>query len=200
VGRRPQPERRAELLARCTDELLRTGCLSISLSRLAASAGTSARMLVYHFGTRDNLLRELLHEARRRQQEVFGATLQPVPGRPYLDNIREMWVLLSDPAAAPYVRLFRRVHDDADGRRLWPEFRQISVLDWLPAVRAGLAADGFDHPTELATALIALVRGLRMDVTATGDVDRTAAAFSTVIHLLGHAQHRGGSSAVDQRV
>jgi AcrR family transcriptional regulator len=40
------------------------------LEPLATAAGTSSRMLIYHFGTRDGLLREILGQARQRQVEA----------------------------------------------------------------------------------------------------------------------------------
>ncbi len=39
----------------------------------------SARMLIYHFGTRDALLRAVLGQARQRQLDMFGELLR---GRP----------------------------------------------------------------------------------------------------------------------
>lgn len=77
MGRRPHPERRAALLAACTDELLRHGLPGLRLAKMAAAAGTSSRMLLYHFTTRDQLVLEALHEARRRQQKLFGELLAP---------------------------------------------------------------------------------------------------------------------------
>jgi AcrR family transcriptional regulator len=43
---------------------------------LAAAAGTSSRMLIYHFETRDGLLREVLRQARQRQVEAFTDLLR----------------------------------------------------------------------------------------------------------------------------
>ncbi len=67
MGRRPQPQRRAALLAACTDEVLRKGLSGLTLAKMATAAGTSSRMLLYHFTTRDQLMLEALHEARRRR-------------------------------------------------------------------------------------------------------------------------------------
>src|ERR671924_243110 len=62
MGRRPQPERRAALLRACTDELLRNGLPGLTLAKMATAAGTSSRMLLYHFTSRDQLVLEALHE------------------------------------------------------------------------------------------------------------------------------------------
>jgi AcrR family transcriptional regulator len=68
MGRRPQPQRRAALLGLCADDLLANGLAGSTLARLAAGAGTSPRMLIYHFRTRDRLVKEALLAARQRQR------------------------------------------------------------------------------------------------------------------------------------
>ena len=70
MGRQPQPQIRQRLLDVCTDYSLEHG-LPDRLEPLATAAGTSSRMLIYHFGTRDGLLREILRQARQRQVEAF---------------------------------------------------------------------------------------------------------------------------------
>ena len=66
MGRQRQPQIRQGLLDACTDYALEHG-LPDRLGPLAAAAGTSSRMLIYHFATRDGLLREILGRARQRQ-------------------------------------------------------------------------------------------------------------------------------------
>ena len=80
--RHPQPEIRQRLLDACTDYALEHG-LPDRLGPLAAAAGTSSRMLIYHFGTRDGLLREILGQARQRQLEAFTELLRVRPDEPY---------------------------------------------------------------------------------------------------------------------
>jgi AcrR family transcriptional regulator len=82
VGRHPQPQIKRRLLEACTDYALEHG-LPDRLGPLAAAAGTSSRMLIYHFETRDRLLREILGEARQRQLEAFTDLLRVRPEEPY---------------------------------------------------------------------------------------------------------------------
>ena len=83
MGRHKQPEIRARLLEACTDYALQHG-LPDRLGPLAAAAGTSPRMLLYHFATKDDLLRAVLRRARARQRQRFGDLLRPRPTEPYL--------------------------------------------------------------------------------------------------------------------
>src|SRR5690242_8939271 len=105
MGRRPQPEIRERLLQACTDHVLQHG-LPDRLGPLVDATGTSARMLLYHFGTRDALLREVLQAARRRQRELFGALLRARDDEPYTVTLRTAWHGITGPEGRPYLRLF----------------------------------------------------------------------------------------------
>jgi AcrR family transcriptional regulator len=71
----------------CTDYALEHG-LPDRLGPLATAAGTSNRMLIYHFGTRDGLLREVLGQARQRQVEALDLNLAQVSLVPLGARIR----------------------------------------------------------------------------------------------------------------
>lgn len=192
MGRRPQPERRADLLAACADELLRGGLSELTLARLASAAGTSPRMLIYHFATRDGLVIAALQEARCRQRELFDGLLEPRPGVGYAVVLREAWAQMTAPDARPYLRLFRELHDLPADRTPWAEFRTLSIADWLPIVEAGLLADGRPDAKALASALVACARGLFSDLDTTGDSYRTTAAWHAIVDLLARTPTRGG--------
>jgi AcrR family transcriptional regulator len=64
MGRRPQPERRAALLVACTRHVLAHGLAGLSVASMAKAVGTSPRMLIYHFTTKDQLVTEVLHTTR----------------------------------------------------------------------------------------------------------------------------------------
>ncbi len=137
-------------------------------------------MLIYHFGTRDGLLRQVLREARQRQVQVFTDVLRPRPGEPYLDTLEHAWHVMAGPRGQAYLRLFSPLHDAA-GEPLWPGFRRVATTDWLGPLEAGMGSIG--RP-ELATVVLAVIRGLLMDLDATGDAARTDLAFSTFIATL----------------
>lgn len=189
MGRRPQPERRAALLRACTDELLRNGLPGLTLAKMATAAGTSSRMLLYHFTTRDQLVLEALHEARRRQQAAFGELLAPRPGVPYGTVLAEAWDRITAPELRPYLRLFGQLHDLPPDRTPWTEFRARSITDWLPVIEAGLRADRHPDAVPLATAITATVRGLLGDLNTTADLERTTNALRAITKLLAPQRH-----------
>src|SRR6476469_836489 len=108
MGRRRQPQIRQRLLDACTDHALERG-LPDRLAPLAAAAGTSNRMLIYHFGTRDQLLREILGQARQRQLDAFNDLLTLRPSDPYTETLARAWTEISGPQGAPYLRMFGRL-------------------------------------------------------------------------------------------
>jgi AcrR family transcriptional regulator len=183
VGRREQPEIKQAILEACTDYALTHG-LPERLEPLATAADTSVRLLIYHFGTRDSLLRAVLGLARRRQVEAFSELLAVRPDEPYPVTLSRAWSGLSGPDSQPYLRMFGRLHDSAGGP-LWPDFRRIATTDWLAPLEKGMAS--MDRP-ELATVVLAVIRGLLMDLDATGDRARTDHAFAA---FLGAVQDSG---------
>jgi AcrR family transcriptional regulator len=178
MGRRPQPEIRERLLDACVSYALEHG-LPDRMGPLAEAAGTSTRMLVYHFGSRDGLLREVLRRGRRRQLEVFGELLRVRPDEPYLDTLDRAWDAMTGETGRPYLRLFDAAHvaqlRDSAGRPLWPDFRRVATTDWLGPLERGLGSP------ERATVVLATLRGLLMDRAATGDEERTTRAWRAFI-------------------
>jgi AcrR family transcriptional regulator len=166
----------------CTDYALEHG-LPDRLAPLATAAGVSSRMLIYHFGTRDTLLREILGRARQRQVEAFTDLLRVRPEEPYTLTLSHAWSGITGPHGRPYLRMFSRLNDTA-GEPLWPGFRRIATTDWLAPLEQGMRSLG--RP-ELATVVLAVIRGLLMDLDATGDTARTDQAFHDFLTTIASA-------------
>ncbi len=179
MGRRPQPHLRQQLLDACTDYALENG-LPDRLSPFAEATQTSARMLIYHFGTRDQLLVEVLRCARRRQIDVFTGLLQVRDDEPYAHTLRNAWSRISGSEGQHYFRLLDRLHGVA-GESLWPGFRVVATTDWLDPLESGLRSIG---RSELATLTLAVIRGLLLDLDSTGDTTRVDQAFDHFLATL----------------
>jgi AcrR family transcriptional regulator len=180
-------QRREAIVRRAADHLLERGVVAVSLRELAAAVGVSPRMLVHHFGSREKLVSSAVREARSRQREAFEARLAPQPGRPYADVLTDAWRWFATDEARPYLRLFGQLYALAQAPDSpHAEFLHESVLDWLPTIEHGFAADGADPATarELSTLTVAVIRGLLQDATAIGDQERVSAAFERYATLL----------------
>jgi AcrR family transcriptional regulator len=197
VPRTVNRQYRRAIVERAADHLLERGQVTVSLRDLAVAVGVSPRMLVHHFGSREELVSSALRDARSRQRAAFEARLAPRSGRPYPDVVADAWRWLGTDEAGPYLRLFGQLHALAgvpDSPHA--DFLRESVLDWLPTIQAGFAADGADPATacELATLTLAVIRGLLQDRNAVGDRQRVSAAFERYVTLLQPAQPSAGTS------
>ena len=180
MGRRPQPDIRERLLDACTDHALAHG-LPDRLGPLVTASGTSARMLLYHFGTRDAVLRAVLEHARQRQLDSFGGLLRARPDEAYTVTLGRAWSSITGADGQPYLRMFSQLHGSTV-QQLWPGFRRAATTDWLGPLEDGLRSAG--RP-ELATLVLAVIRGLLMDLDATGDSARADRAFHDFLGLVG---------------
>ena len=179
MGRHKQPQIRDRLLDACVDHTLAHG-LPDRLEPFAAACGVSTRMLIYHFGTRDALLRETLVRARQRQRAFFGELLTVRPAESYLTTLRRAWRAMTGPAGRPYLNVFGKLREDAE-QQLWPGFRREATTDWLRPLEDGMRSLG--HPG-LGTLVLAVIRGLMMDLDSTGDATRAGRAFDDFLATL----------------
>jgi AcrR family transcriptional regulator len=179
MGRRAQPQIKELLLDECTDFALQHG-LPDRLEPMAEATGVSARMLLYHFGTRDDLLRAVLGRARARQQAAFGALLLSRPDVPYTAVLSRAWTSMTGPDGQPFLRMFGQLRQSAE-QHLWPGFRRLATTDWLGPLEEGLSSIG--RP-DLATLVLAVIRGLLMDLEATDDTVRVDRAFQDLLRLI----------------
>jgi AcrR family transcriptional regulator len=80
--------RRDDLLEKATDHVLASGLIGLSLRPLAGAIGTSDRMLIYHFGSRDALVTAIIGQANDRSV----AALRALPNRPSVrDGVLALW-------------------------------------------------------------------------------------------------------------
>ena len=82
MARQTDQRKREELLDRAAEGLAELGVTDTALRTLAGRIGTSARMLIYYFGTKEQLILAVL----AHQQQRFAATEPDVD--PTLDGIR----------------------------------------------------------------------------------------------------------------
>jgi AcrR family transcriptional regulator len=174
---------RERLLAGAIEHVSRHGVGEISLRGLAAALGTSHRMLLYHFGSREALLIEVIRTVEEQQRAALAQILEEEADAPPAEIMRRMWARVADPALWPNERLFFEIYAQA----LQGSPHALPVLDgivdaWVEPL-AALAAPG--RPVEEARAEarlgVAVVRGLLLDLLATGDRAAVDAAMERYI-------------------
>jgi AcrR family transcriptional regulator len=102
---RPGPDRTA-LLDALAAHVLAHGLNTASLRPLAAAAGTSDRMLIYHFGSKDGLIAALLRHLADRMQSGLTAALPPGPFASEAELLHAVVALMRSAPFQPYVRVW----------------------------------------------------------------------------------------------
>ena len=167
---------RADLLDRVITYLADAGVGDRSLRQIAAGAGTSHRMLIYHFGTRDALLVEVVRAVEERTREALAS----LEARSPREQAIEFWQRLSDPALAPYERLFFELYGAAlAGQESFAPVLDGIVTSWL-ADESRFA--GLSLPR--ARMALAFTRGALLDLLATGDRDGVDASVREFVDLV----------------
>ncbi len=133
-------DRREELVAGATDYALEHGLVGLSLRPLAAALGTSDRMLLYHLGSKDELLVAIIAESTDRSvAELRGLHPSGSPGQ----AVRDQWLLRT----GEHQTRCERLYVEASTLGLFGEEPYASAVAasnerWMAAVRDHLAASG----------------------------------------------------------
>ncbi|TDT29394.1 TetR family transcriptional regulator [Streptomyces sp. BK208] len=181
----PPGTRRTQLVDAAVDHIATHGIADLSLRRLGAAIGVSHRMLIHYFGSKEQLLIEIVRTSERRQRDVLSR-LRLEPGPSPADVARLLWQQLTDPQLAGQQRLFFEICGHA--LRGHPETAAILeglVTDWLEPLAAAEARAGAGpaRARNRARLGLATVRGLLLDLLATGDRAGVNAAMEEFLRL-----------------
>lgn len=178
MARHADPAVRAALQEKAIDHVLSHGMADLSLRPLAKSLGTSARMLIYHFGSREGLMGAILDGLRQREDARIMSWMEDAP-RSMPEFLDWYWRLMSSPRARPAVKLIFELYALAlRDPKSYPGVLTTPLTYWRKL--AGLTGCS---DTE-ATLLLAVTRGLLLDLCATGDRKRTDAAMALMVTRL----------------
>ena len=139
--------RKQELLEAAYQYVLGNGLADMSLRPLAKEIGSSPRVLLFLFGSKEGLVRALLTRAREEELRYLAALRDERGG--LAATGRDVWAWLADPAhralLALWVEGYARSLLGAPGA--WADFGRDTVRDWLDLLAERQAAD---NPSEVA--------------------------------------------------
>jgi AcrR family transcriptional regulator len=176
---------RADLLERCVGFLKEGGFSRLSLREIAAGAGTSHRMLIYHFGSREGLLAEVVGRIEAEQRATLASIA--ISADDPVEVSRQFWRRLADPALAPAERLFYEIYSHALFGRSWTEsFRTSVIAAWTSPIEEMFRQLGFGEAEARQRSRLALAatRGLLLDLLITGDRELLDAAADLLARLV----------------
>jgi AcrR family transcriptional regulator len=185
VSRTPDEARRAELLDRAVDYVCRHGLADLSLRPLAKAVGSSPRVLLHYFGSKENLVVEMVGRGRARQRAMMAqlklADLSP------REISRTLWREWSKAEWEPLTRLSFEIYGLAlQDRSRFPGFLENAISEWLAALETCTQLPGYsrEQSRALATVLIAGFRGFLLDLFATHDRARIDRAVDLWLSML----------------
>lgn len=171
--------RKQELLGAAYAYALSNGLADMSLRPLAAAIGSSPRVLLFLFGSKEGLIRALL--ARAREDEL--TYLEALRGQDEAGLAaagRDVWAWLAAPAHHALLVLWTEGYARAllGEPGPWAEFASGTVRDWLDllAARQPLSRRDTAAGQDERTLLLAVLRGALLDLLATGDTARVTRA------------------------
>ncbi len=173
---------RARLLAAAVEYAEDHGLSDVSLRELATAIGTSHRMLIYHFGSKEGLLVAVIQAVEDAQRALLSE-LAADPTISTAEVMRTMWRRLSHARLWPRERLFFEVYGQAlQGRPGTVGLLEGIVDSWVEPIAGFLIERGVPRSTARTEARlgVAVARGLLLDLLATGDrraVDRAAECY-----------------------
>lgn len=160
------PQRRAAWAELVTDYAHEHGLIGLSLRPLAAELGTSNRVLLYHFGTKDQLVADVLRTSNERSVAKV-ASLEPSPD--LRRAVHDLWSVMEGDACS-------RLYVEAAALGLFGKEPYASVVReangvWLACLVAHLEKSGVgpDVAGRAAHVIDAAFMGFQLNLGLAGD-------------------------------
>ena len=168
--------RREELVEKALNDLLEHGVAGMTLRPLAARIGTSARLLVYHFGSKDGLITAVMDDVQARIQNSFASALDSTARKPARSVMQAFWAWTIHPANVGYLRLVYEVQVLAiQNPAVYGTYLKGTSSSWLDLIGASLPPS--EQNRTIVTLCIAVIDGLLLEFMSTGDRGRTTEAL-----------------------
>jgi AcrR family transcriptional regulator len=171
------------LLDRVTDDLAANGLVDFSLRRAARAAGTTHKVLLYHFEGVDDLLVQAVYQLReRRIRKGLAAATQGPADRPLAERVRALWpVLVGDEGEVLDQAIGLAMYDTARYSALGRE----NSRQYLPTLLSICPAHWSDRrKLEVSEMILAVLRGFLVDARTSGDTEGIAAGFDALSRAL----------------
>ena len=187
--------RMQELVDATVAYLLRHGLADLSLRPLAAAVGTSARLLIYHFGSKERLLAEVLDALQSGLRDSFSEVLAARAGEDGEPPLKTFWKWATSRRNFPCLRLLYELQIlAAQNPESYARYLRRNSRDWIELVQTALPAAERSAP--MATLLVAVFDGLFLELMSTGDRRRTGEALDEFIRIVRRARGGGGNGDV----
>jgi AcrR family transcriptional regulator len=173
---------REQMLGRVVAFAAAEGIAGKSLREIAQGVGTSHRMLIYHFGSREGLIAAIVADIEAQQRAVLAAITERAGDQ--REVLLGLWEQLTRPELLPFVRLFFEVFGlVAQGTAGTEGLRETLTRPWLDD--GGAAAEHLGIATDVAELRlgVAVSRGLLLDLVAGAPLAEVDAAYRRFVDI-----------------
>ena len=171
--------RKAELRSAALDYLLAHGVANVSLRPMAAALGTSARILMFHFQSKEGLIGEVLEELHARLQASF-VKVAVDPGRDA--PLMRFWKWATSRKNLPYLRLLYEAQIvAAQNQAEYGRYLKKTSADWQALAFQALSKSL--RSEEMATLCVAVFDGLLLELMVTGEERRLRRALERFLAM-----------------
>ena len=181
--------RRRELLDRVVDDLAVNGLVDFSLRRAARAAGTTHKVLLYHFDGAEDLLQQAIWELRERRIVNSLAAAGAAQPQTLAARIRAVWPALVGEES--------RVLDQAIGLMMYDSERYAGLgrgasEQYMPALLSLCPPDWPERrKVEVSELVLAALRGFLIDQLTSGNTEGTEAGFEALARALDREEAAG---------
>jgi AcrR family transcriptional regulator len=185
---------RERLLEAALEHFGRHGVGDTSLRGMAEALGTSHRMLIYHFGSREGLLVEVTRAVEARQREAMLATYDA--DLPPLEAAAKYWQETVEATLRHGPLFFELAAHAMQGKEHAAALREELITAWLPSVTELCRAIGLPEAQAETHARLALgaARGLLLDLLVSGQRVEVARSADLLNRLLLLSAEVGGAA------
>jgi AcrR family transcriptional regulator len=179
MGREADPTIKADLLERVTNYILKNGLQDLSLRPLAEALGTSARMLIYHFGSKEQLIIEALANALNKQQALMQQ--QMVSSKSGKKTLQNFWTWFTSEEVMTFARLLYDIENQGiNGNAQYLAFAKAIFEGWEAFVQHNVKS----LSPEQVRLVVGVISGLLLYRLVTGKVEETNQAFGAFLKTL----------------
>jgi AcrR family transcriptional regulator len=180
MGREADPTIKADLLEQVTNYILENGLQDLSLRPLAEALGTSARMLIYHFGSKEQLVIEAITNAQTKQQALLQK--QMVSSKSGTKTLQNFWAWFTSEDVMAFVRLLYDIENQGiNGNVQYLAFAKAIFEDWEVFMQHNVKS----LSPEQVRLVVGVISGLLLYRLVTGKVEETDKAFNAFLKTLG---------------
>jgi AcrR family transcriptional regulator len=175
MSRKPDPKIKQHLLDQCLEGALERGSLNIGIHEYAEIAHTSARMLIYHFGSKARLDEEIAIRLDETMRQEFKRLLDGSTGA---DALLDFWLHITRNTKLKKLAVLSLTQTaDMQGNHRFRKEMEKQTLHWLEVIRKY-----FDSDLAAETAFL-VAQGAMIDYFVTGNKERGRRCIERVLKL-----------------